>query len=363
MLLLELFSRFSSIGILLGVAGLILVHGVKQPISVYALLLISSTICLLITSGSPGWNLQNAGPIAIPVVIYAQFIVLFAWRFGMAVFDEEVRLDTLGISVLASFLIPMAYISILITDHFVDLGLDIPRLPAGFLLIAVQVVLMLHLVWRAFAGRGDDLVEARRKHRTAFAILIAVTLLIIVIYDSSFTIFRGIDGRLQFVLALPASLAMLLWAAKLNPETLAFIPPEKPSLAIPRARTTRDEALITDLQTLMTGRRIYREPGLTVADLASHLSIPEHQLRILINQTLGYRNFSSFLNSYRIEEAKTHLSTPSQSHIPVLTIALDVGFASISPFNNAFKSMTGQTPTSFRNTALAGPDTGSRKPA
>jgi AraC-like DNA-binding protein len=37
----------------------------------------------------------------------------------------------------------------------------------------------------------------------------------------------------------------------------------------------------------------------------------------------------------------------------VLTIALDVGFGSIGPFNRAFKAGTGLTPTEFRQRALA----------
>ena len=44
--------------------------------------------------------------------------------------------------------------------------------------------------------------------------------------------------------------------------------------------------------------------------------------------------------------------------IPVLTIALDAGFASITPFNRAFKADTGLTPTEFRQMALAGRQTG-----
>ena len=39
--------------------------------------------------------------------------------------------------------------------------------------------------------------------------------------------------------------------------------------------------------------------------------------------------------------------------IAVLSIALDVGFGSIGPFNRAFKAETGLTPTEFRQKALA----------
>jgi AraC-like DNA-binding protein len=76
-------------------------------------------------------------------------------------------------------------------------------------------------------------------------------------------------------------------------------------------------------------------------------------LRRLINQALGHRNFNSFVNRYRIAEAKAALCDPQQAEVPVLTIALDAGFSSLGPFNRAFKAETGMTPTEFRRASLA----------
>lgn len=58
-----------------------------------------------------------------------------------------------------------------------------------------------------------------------------------------------------------------------------------------------------------------------------------------------YRNFNSFLNHYRIADAKSGLADPAQSAVPVLTIALDAGFNSLGPFYDAFKAETGLTPS------------------
>jgi len=92
----------------------------------------------------------------------------------------------------------------------------------------------------------------------------------------------------------------------------------------------------------------YREPGLTIASLAAHLDTPEHRLRALINQRLGYRNFSAFLNHYRIAEAKELLVDRNKIDLPVLTIAMDLGYNSLPTFNRAFRSVTGTTPSDFR---------------
>jgi len=99
--------------------------------------------------------------------------------------------------------------------------------------------------------------------------------------------------------------------------------------------------------------RYHRETGLTIRALAEKLNYPEHQLRRLINGHLGYRNFSAFLNSYRISAAKKQLVDPERARTQVLTIALDLGYASLGPFNRAFKAATGMTPTEYRQKNMA----------
>ena len=109
-----------------------------------------------------------------------------------------------------------------------------------------------------------------------------------------------------------------------------------------------DQKLVDALMRLMADERIYRHDNVTIGALATKLSIPEYRLRRLINQQLGHRNFNVFLNNHRIEEAKAALADPTQAEVPVITIAMDAGFASLGPFNRAFKATTGVTPTEFR---------------
>ena len=101
----------------------------------------------------------------------------------------------------------------------------------------------------------------------------------------------------------------------------------------------------------MEGDRIYRQEGFGLNGLVAALDVPEYRLRRLINQRLGHRNFSSFVNGYRLAEATAALADPGQAEVPILTIALDSGFQSIGPFNRAFKAHTGMTPTAYRKQA------------
>ena len=135
----------------------------------------------------------------------------------------------------------------------------------------------------------------------------------------------------------------ILFGAEATPAEPVIAPlPASPAL------DAADHAHVAALEQAMTHDRAYRREGLTIGQLAARLSLPEHKLRRLINQGLGHRNFNSFLNRYRIGDAKAALSDPTQAEVPILTIALDAGFNSLGPFNRAFKAETGLTPTEFR---------------
>ena len=54
------------------------------------------------------------------------------------------------------------------------------------------------------------------------------------------------------------------------------------------------------------------------------------------------------LHAYRVEEASQALAEANKQSVPVLTIALSVGYQSITPFNNAFKEIMGVTPSEYR---------------
>ncbi|MCF8880643.1 helix-turn-helix domain-containing protein [Hyphobacterium sp. SN044] len=97
----------------------------------------------------------------------------------------------------------------------------------------------------------------------------------------------------------------------------------------------------------------YRQPGLTVGELATIVGTTEHRLRRLINQGLGYRNFSSFLNEARIADAKTILADPEESRRQIVQVAFDLGYGSIASFNRAFRDATGMSPTVFRRRELS----------
>ena len=101
------------------------------------------------------------------------------------------------------------------------------------------------------------------------------------------------------------------------------------------------------------GAGAWREAGLTIAGLAARLHMPEYRLRRLVNERLGHRNFNAMLHRYRIDAACEALADPAQRDLPILSIALSLGYQSINPFNRAFRELHGTTPSAWRQARLA----------
>jgi len=159
-------------------------------------------------------------------------------------------------------------------------------------------------------------------------------------------LFYGLSGR-------AISQSSLLTLPPTAPET----PPAEP--VAPRRKYEKTalspEAaaeILARLRTLMTTADPYRNPDLSLAELAAQLRLPPHHLSQVINEQCG-QNFFDFINGYRIEEVKRQLVRPDTAHLKLEEIGFAAGFNSKSVFNAAFKKSTQTTPSQFRKTALA----------
>lgn len=108
------------------------------------------------------------------------------------------------------------------------------------------------------------------------------------------------------------------------------------------------DALKQKLLDLMEKEHLYREPELSILDVSKKLHVPRHHVTQILNEKLG-KNFYTFINGYRVEEAKLMLSDPKNDIYTVLAIGYDAGFNSKSSFNTLFKKFVGTTPSEYRN--------------
>ena len=215
---------------------------------------------------------------------------------------------------------------------------------------ALALLFILLAAWRIVAGLRGDLVERRRRLRpllAALAVLYAGGILLVNMLGGTGPM--GASGRIVDA-ALLAALASAFALFTMRGDRSPFAQAAEASRPDPDA-AARPSAAIDDQEDALLARLRQLMEGFGVSALVAALDVPEYRVRRLINQRLGHRNFSSFVNGYRLAEATAALVDPAQADVPILTIALDTGFQSIGPFNRAFKAHTGMTPTAYRKQA------------
>lgn len=104
--------------------------------------------------------------------------------------------------------------------------------------------------------------------------------------------------------------------------------------------------LIEGLIKLMEEEKIFRNPSLSLDDVAMKLNTNTKYISQAINVHFG-KNFYHFINYYRIEEAKILMINNVTLKYSIYGIAQMVGFGSKSSFNAAFRKFTGTTPSDF----------------
>lgn len=319
----DFFLRAATIGVSLLVV-LALLSRAPRPRGAWAICALAATHAGYLMLSAPG---EIQGPAAVEMLLTGLAVsvpLALSWAVHeMLAPQSEWRRSALVVAVAT---IPAAL-----------LGDDLPvmELLRGGLLL----VLYVGLVFVTCAADRDDLVPGRRLMRRVCLAMMGILGVIITLVEVS-----GIDSVLP-VWAFPLQSGALFMLAvafglyALSPQSDLW--PQRPAPErSPDPQAKRVKALME--------AGIWRREGLTIADMARELDLPEHRLRRIINQDLDQRNFSTFVNTARIDAACAALADPAQARRTVLEIAYDTGFSSLGPFNRAFRTQTGLTPTGFR---------------
>ncbi len=274
---------------------------------------------------------------------------IVVWLFCLSQFDDHFEIKAWHWAVLA----------VKITFGYLFSFSELPdqqllfRLGVGVSSV-IAIGTLLHLAFVTWQGRKDDLMPARLRFRRLFALLV-ITISLGILSAELFVLKRG-TAYIDYLLLLQAvtffGVAMFVLWRMSGPdgiEIFVFSPSDSKK---PVKVSKEDRHDLKALNSLITDNALL-EPGLSIARLAQAAGMPEHRLRRLINRHLEFRNFSDFLNHHRVRAAQDRLSDASVRHVPVLTIAMELGYGSLGPFNRAFKERTGQTPSEYRRQVLA----------
>ncbi|MGC4100925.1 ABC transporter permease [Ferruginibacter sp.] len=140
---------------------------------------------------------------------------------------------------------------------------------------------------------------------------------------------------------------MVIWlAAVVQQRTQVDMPPSNfssPKSTIPAELKQKGAAL---KKTMQEGQ-YYLDPELNVSSLAEQLGMPSHELSRIINIALK-KNFTDFINEFRIREVVRKMDDPAYDRMTLLGIAFESGFNSKTTFNRVFRQMTGKSPVEYK---------------
>ena len=274
------------------------------------------------------------------------------WLVSRALFRPDARIEPMHLLLVSGIFMPSVF-SRLMRFFETDAVLG-PANQAAFLnglgnfqllLSSTALVLSFAEGARAFSHYHGAERQLRLMFLSAFAV--CVTVCVVLPLQTAFP--PAVAAQSQAVCAtLILAVASLAVRYRLkHPLPREPLPPARRSM--PVEASEEDHALARRIERLMREDAVYLRPEVKVADVARLMMEPDYRVSRAVTAALGHPNFNRYINRYRIEHAQHLLATTDQ---PVITIAHDSGFASLGPFNRAFKQAAGMTPSEFRRQHL-----------
>ncbi|MEM9327920.1 MAG: AraC family transcriptional regulator [Bacteroidota bacterium] len=231
----------------------------------------------------------------------------------------------------------------IVVDYFLSNGLNIAALVIAWRKVG-QVNFTVPL------DKNETVYYQWLKYLLVFQITLYVTLSILTLisffYADEWLFFWKIESMLSgFFFLVMAYFAIRFPLFAIDGDFRALSNGEKKyaksSLTAERARSLWEE-----MNSLMQDKRLFRDPEYRLSDLAGEMDQSVHHVSQAINQEQG-GSFSDFLNRYRVQEAESLLKSSRAEQVTILAIAYESGFNSKTTFYNAFKKLTGSTPTQY----------------
>lgn len=281
------------------------------------------------------------------------------WLLAYAIFKSEERVPHHVWSVIALYMLLGA-----VGTFFFPLGIE-SSLNDGTAYIlfyivpqVINIAVYVHILLLVAAEYRQDLMEERRRLRVAFVALLGGFWLVVslqvtvsVVYQLGFEVLAPIVellGTVRYLLLFPVMCAinlLLFRIYKIDFPSENYLVKKVNAACNSNLLDPKELELKSKLLDTMESRKIYRQPGLSIGELAKELGVQEYRLRNLINKALEFTNFSHFLGHYRILDAERRLRETNDS---IFNIGLDVGYTSLSSFHKAFKESYGVTPKEYR---------------
>ena len=168
------------------------------------------------------------------------------------------------------------------------------------------------------------------------SVYFGVSVIWLAYFTASYTSY--IMGAISFSFALYLSLLLVFHHRKKSNSD------KKKKYANNKIPQQEADELLDKVSRLLEKEALYKNPNLTLPQLAKELNIRPHLLSQLLNDNLN-KSFSHFINEFRVKEAIELLK--SDRNLKMEVIAEMCGFNSNSTFYAAFKKVTKTTPAKY----------------
>jgi AraC-like DNA-binding protein len=197
---------------------------------------------------------------------------------------------------------------------------------------------------RSLQINSDDTVNASWLQKT--------TILLVILYSFQFIAsnFIMLDIYKEIIYITDSILAtvFIYWISIFGIKNRVML---KLDSNIPKAPNQKMEELeeseYLKLKELVQEEKLFKNTNLNIYTLSEVSGISTRRISQLINYFYE-NNFNSFINSFRINEAKKMINSKDFEHYTIEAIAKEAGFNSKSSFNTYFKNQEGMTPTAYK---------------
>lgn len=213
-----------------------------------------------------------------------------------------------------------------------------------------SIIKTIYITWFAYILASLYLIRNRIKKLSSkeklsstdiwlFSIIIGNLILVASYYFTSFV--NYISGALTFSFLL--YLLLLFVFFNKNKKSILFNKNDK--YGDKKIDSIEANQFLDQLNTLMKDEELYKNANLKSSEVAKKIKLTTHQFSQLLNDNLG-KNFSVFINEYRIEAAKNIIK--SDTNLTLEAVGYECGFNSKSTFFTTFKKLTNATPAHFK---------------
>ena len=291
------------------------------------------------------WDLvQSMDSIFQVSFFFAVLFPLSFWLFSKALFDDDFNWN-MKYWILIIVISIGHYSLYRLNEIFYSTDYRLLR----FVPYLISVILIGLVIFESIKNKKFDLVDSRLKKRNIFFIFSSFLGLISIFYFFTDDPLRLPNEFLLIQYLFTCIFIIFFFSDQFEFRNLFVLNLSSEYRDQKDRNALIQERIIERLLIKFETEKTYVNEGLTITKLSELLDEKEYMLRRAINGELGYTNFNSFLNHYRIKEACRLIKENQLKELTYQEIAYKMGYQSIVTFNRAFKKETGTTPSEYTN--------------